>query len=374
MSGEPIAVYIHTPFCPSKCGYCDFNSYAMTGEIIERTVRAIETEIRRSPEAGRPAKTIFFGGGTPTFLSGEQLTGLLRAVLETHPPIPGAEITSEANPGTVDMPKFDAMVAAGFNRVSLGAQSFDSSDLLRLGRVHEASHVAQAVTAARKAGFGSINIDLMFALPGQSLKAWETNLDLALGLKTDHLSLYCLTIEPNTRYYRLHLRGMLDLPDDTTQVAMYEMAVAKCAEKGLAQYEISNFAKPGHESQHNLCYWRAEDYLAFGPGAVGCRVVDGQRIRSTNLKHPLGYCEAVESGANLACESDVLSAEDQAFERLMLGLRLNAGMETAGLTFDPAGLKKVRERGWIWEEGSLMGLTEEGRHFCSEVAIQLSPE
>ncbi|MBC8063474.1 MAG: radical SAM family heme chaperone HemW, partial [Chlorobia bacterium] len=233
-ASEPIAVYIHTPFCPSKCGYCDFNSYAMQGEIVERTVQAICNEIDRSAVGGIPAKTIFFGGGTPTYLSEEQLLRIFLKVIEVHPPIDGAEITSEANPGTVDAAKFSAMRKAGFNRISMGAQSFLDEDLIRLDRIHKAGDIERAVGAAREAGFDNLNIDLMFALPGQSLLAWKRNLKRAFSLATEHLSLYCLTIEPNTAFYKKNLRGELDLPDDEAQVEMYDMCCDQAAANGFS--------------------------------------------------------------------------------------------------------------------------------------------
>ncbi|MBS1709986.1 MAG: radical SAM family heme chaperone HemW [Armatimonadetes bacterium] len=365
----PVAVYVHTPFCPSKCGYCDFNSYAMSGDVVDRTVAAMLEEIERSPWKGRPAKTVFFGGGTPTFLSESQICGLLEAVLEAHPPVEACEITSEANPGTVDMPKFAAMRAAGFNRISLGAQSFDSGDLMRLGRVHDADHIARAVGSARAAGFENLNLDLMFGLPGQSMRGWRRNLATALALRPDHLSLYGLTIEPNTRYYRLHLRGMLDLPDDDLVVEMYDEACSQCAAAGLEQYEISNF---GRECQHNLCYWRGEEYLAYGPGAVGC-FVDGEvRQRYTNMKHPERYVEAVESGGSLWCDSEVVDTPTHEFEKLMLGLRLNAGV-SADVAHDAAGRAKMVASGWLEEVPGLLRLTPEGRHWCSTVTSELAP-
>jgi len=364
---QPIAVYIHVPFCPSKCGYCDFNSYAMQGDIVGRTVDAMVAEILRSPWRGRPAKTIFFGGGTPTYLDEGQLLRIFEAVLEVHPPLDGAEITSEANPGTVDQAKFAAMRKAGYNRISLGAQSFLDSDLLALERVHKAGDIERAVSAARDAGFDNLNLDLMFALPHQSLHAWRRNLDRALALQPEHLSLYCLTIEPNTAFYKKHLRGQLTLPDDEQQVAMYDECVAKTKAAGFHQYEISNFAKPGRECQHNLCYWHAEEYAGYGPGAVGM-VED---VRYTNLKHPTGYCDAVEAGKALPFESESLDEPTKRMERIMLGLRLNDGLPLDGLTVDPKGEKRVVDRGWVEPSQDRLRLTPAGRHFCSEVALEL---
>ena len=366
-----MAVYVHTPFCPSKCGYCDFNSYAMSGDIVERTTQATIREIKESPWRGRPAKTIFFGGGTPTYLSEKQLCSILEAVLEVHPPIEGCEITSEANPGTVDMPKFQAMRSAGFNRISLGAQSFNTSDLIQLGRIHEPGHVGRAVERARAAGFDNINIDLMFALPGQSVRAWRNNLELAVSLGTDHLSLYCLTIEQNTRFYKLWLKGMLDLPDDAQQTAMYDEAVSVCSVAGQAQYEISNFAKPGKECEHNLCYWRSEEYASYGPGAVGCMESAEGRVRYTNSKHPDLFSGQVEKGENHWCDSEVLGQDEIRTEKIMMGIRLNAGFPFEGLDLSPSALEKLIKQGWIRLTDDRIFLTPAGRHFCSEVTVNL---
>ncbi len=378
-----LAIYVHTPFCPSKCGYCDFNSYAMDGDIVERTVAAIIREIHQSPLRGEPAKTIFFGGGTPTFLSADQLTRILDAVRSVHPPVENCEITSEANPGTVDATKFRAMVEAGFNRISLGAQSFLDDDLMRLDRIHKASEIERAVGAAREAGFTSLNLDLMFALPSQSRPAWTRNLEKALSLEPEHLSLYCLTIEPNTAFYKKNLRGELDLPEDDIQREMYDECVRRTAELGMAQYEISNFAKPGHECRHNLCYWYGEDYAGYGPGAVGCITLDGVTRRYTNLKHPDRYCAAVENGDTIFFESEELTYDIRRVERIMLGLRLNEGIPVGG--FDLRKAKDLVDKGWVEYDFShvpkqdgvhpghltRLRLTAEGRHFCSEVALEL---
>jgi oxygen-independent coproporphyrinogen III oxidase len=362
---SPLAVYVHVPFCPSKCGYCDFNSYAMDGAIIGRTVDAIATDIRRSPHAGRPAKTIFFGGGTPTYLAVEDLNRLLHAVMEIHPPLADCEITSEANPGTVDASKFSAMRAAGFNRISLGAQSFLDDDLIRLDRVHRASEIERAVGSAREAGFDNLNLDLMFALPDQSRFGWTKNLETALRLAPEHLSLYCLTIEPNTAFYKKHLHGQLNLPDEEVQVAMYEECLQRTADAGYEHYEISNFARPGRECRHNLEYWYGNEYAAYGPGAVG--QVGGRRF--TNLKHPKGYCDAVEAGTPLAFESEVLDASMQRTEQIMLGLRLNEGIPLSWV--ESRAAQDVERLGWIELANDRIRLTPDGRHFCSEVAMRL---
>jgi len=346
----------------------------MQGDIMARTTAATIAEIKASPHQGRPAKTIFVGGGTPTYLPTEQLVAILEAIIQAHPPTDDCEITSEANPGTIDFPKFEAMRNAGFNRLSLGAQSFQADDLVRLGRVHAPTHIAQAVAKAKAAGFASINIDLMFALPGQSPRAWQNNLETALSLKTQHLSLYCLTIEPNTRFYRHHTKGLLHLPDDEAQTQMYTQAIESTKAAGLEQYEISNFALPGHESRHNLAYWRNEEYLAYGPGAVGCFNTKQGKYRFTNLKHPEGYSSAVESGKPLHFEHEILSERDQNFERLMLGIRLNEGLDITNLNLDLSGIKKSLARDWITLQENKIFLTESGQHFCSEVTLMLAPE
>lgn len=362
-----IAVYVHTPFCPSKCGYCDFNSYALSGDIMAQTSAATINEIRSGRAKGKKAKSIFFGGGTPTYIPVDQLTGMLSAVLQAHPPVDGCEITSESNPGTADAANYAAMRAAGFNRISLGAQSFLADDLIRLGRVHTSGEIERAVAIARDAGFDNLNLDLMFALPGQSLRAWEANLDRAIDLNPDHLSLYCLTLEPNTPFYKQHLRGTLQVPDDEAQVAMYDLAVAKAEAAGFVQYEISNFAKPGKECAHNLCYWRHEDYAGYGPGAVGCLTLPEGRVRYTNMKHPDRYIESLDK---LWCEHEYLSEESQQLERVMLGIRLTEGFATASL--DPAKVQNLLNRGWLRTTQERIFLTPLGRHFCSEAALALA--
>ena len=371
-SRPPIAVYVHIPFCPTKCGYCDFNSYAGSSDaVVERTVAAQVAEIQRSPWRGRPASTIFFGGGTPTFLAERQLLSIFEAVLEAHPPLPDCEITSEANPGTVDAAKFAAMRTAGFNRVSLGAQSFLDTDLITLGRVHRAGEIERAVDLAREAGFENLNLDLMFALPNQGVHAWNSNLDRALALSPEHLSLYCLTLEPSTPFYKRHLHGELRVPDEDVQATMYDTCLARMADAGFEQYEISNFAKPGRACRHNLAYWHGIEYAGYGPGAVGCVQSEAGLRRYTNLKLPERFANAVESGETIFFEEEVLGQTERTMEAIMLGLRLNEGLDLGRTEVDEAGLDRVSMLGWVERGEGRARLTPLGRHFCSEVALAL---
>lgn len=344
---------------------------------MKRTIDAMRREIRSSPWKGLPAKTIFFGGGTPTFIPLQDLCALLEDVMRAHPPITNCEVTSEANPGTVDAAKFEAMRAAGFNRISIGAQSFQAEELRLLERVHAADDVDRAVVAARKAGFENINLDLMFALPKQSQSLWKKNLGRALSLGPSHLSLYCLTIEPNTAFYKRFNSGMLKLPSEECQVRMYETTIEMATAAGYEQYEISNFAKPGFQCRHNLEYWLGKPYVGYGPGAVG--VMDGKNVgvevglpvRYTNLKHPARYANAVLASQTIAYEHEVLEPEIQASERVMLGLRLNDGISAESLLNKSRELEALRRRGWIEMRAGRVRLTASGRHFCSEVALQL---
>jgi oxygen-independent coproporphyrinogen-3 oxidase len=336
----------------------------MSGEIVPRTVDAILAEIGQSPNTGRPAKTIFFGGGTPTFLDARDQARILDAVVRAHPPQKNCEITTEANPGTVDAAKFRDLKGAGFNRLSIGAQSFDADELRVLDRVHSPEEVVRAVDDARTAGFDNISIDLMFALPHQSMTRWKRNLERAFALETEHLSLYCLTVEPATKFYKLHLQGSLHQPDDEVQAAMYDETVMAARTAGFERYEISNFAKPGKQCEHNLCYWRGEEYVGYGPGAV-------ERVgskRRTNMKHPVLYCETIEIGTELACESEILDQKALMTEKIMLGLRLSEGVDPNEL--DMGVVARLVSKGWLSISGRVR-LTDIGAHYCNQVILEL---
>ena len=340
MSAVPrsVAVYVHIPFCAKHCAYCDFNTYVERAQssLVQATIAAIQRDIERTGQElaaqGDPmvVPTVFFGGGTPTFLQGEHLAAILRTVQDNFAVAPNAEISSEANPGSSDATKFAAMRAAGFTRLSIGVQSFDDGLLIALDRFHTAGEAERALQAARDAGFTNLNLDLMFGLPKQNLPLWEATLERALALGTEHLSLYALTLEPGTRFERLEAGGKLDLPDEDVELSMYERSIALLTAAGLEHYEVSNFARPGHRSQHNQVYWRNEEYLGIGPGAVS--YLDGRRWKRERL--PARYNAKVEAGADLAVESECLNAEGALGETMMLGLRLRDGLP----------LQSVRER------------------------------
>lgn len=370
---ERIGLYVHIPFCHTKCGYCDFNSYAMQGPIVQAFEDALRREIEQSPYSGSTIDTLFFGGGTPTFLTGKSLAQILELLFKRFDIQSDAEITSEANPGTVDSDKLKTMREAGFNRLSFGVQSFDAAELKRMERIHSPEEVFTAVMAAREAGFDNLNLDLIYALPDQPLERWQANLLKAIQLQPDHLSLYGLMLEPNTRFYHLYQKGRLRLPDDETQLAMYAFARACAQEHGYQPYEISNYAKPGRECQHNLIYWHNMPYLGFGPGAVS--YWGGERW--TNIKHPREYIRRVNEGEPLGFESERLCGWDQVAETIMLELRLEAGIDWATLetrfqlpirSHYAGVLKALEARGWLQQQNGSARLTEEGFLWHSEAA------
>lgn len=372
-----LAVYVHTPFCPSKCPYCDFNSYARPEEEHELFTRACEVEIRRSRTRGARVGSVFFGGGTPTFLSVARLARLFSALSETFDIATDAEVTAEANPGTVDAARFTALRTMGFNRISIGAQSFHDDELRALGRVHSSGDIGRAVEAARRAGFLNLSLDLMYALPGQTLERWRESVRAALSFEPQHLSLYCLTIEPGTRFATLARRGLLRLPKEDVQIAMQEEAEDLCAGAALTRYEISNYARPGFECRHNLCYWRNEPYVGFGPGAVS--YLGGER--SKNLRSPSRYAAAVLEGREQVEERERVGEEMWLAETLMVGLRVLEGVPFERLEsrvpdarprLAPA-LDELARMGWVEISEHGVRLTREGLMFHDSVTMRLLP-
>ena len=335
---EPIAVYVHIPFCLSKCNYCDFNTYEGIESLMPSFVNALSSEIGLwGTRLSRPdVSTVFFGGGTPSYLPAESITLLSERLREATNIVPGAEITLEANPDDVNAEKADAWLGAGFNRISIGVQSFDDQILHALSRRHDSDQARLAVATARSAGFENISIDLMFGLPNQSLTVWEHSLKRAIELETDHLSLYGLQIEPGTPLQRDVERGTVPTPDNDLAADMYEMAMDYLSKTGYEHYEISNWCKPGFRSRHNLAYWLNQPYLGVGPGAHSSMM----DRRFANMKSPRRYISAIAS-ASLSDEVvdapveqgeiavdfvEVTSFEMAMSETMMLGMRLSEGM------------------------------------------------
>ncbi len=371
-----VGCYVHIPFCVRKCAYCDFNSYSgYTDAHIERYVRALTQEIRQSKPSPRPVDTIFFGGGTPTAIPATDEAALLRAVLETLPVTPDAEITTEANPGTMDVAYLETLRAAGFNRISFGVQSFDAGLLKTLDRIQSADEAKNAVKAARAAGFENVSLDLMFALPRQTLTQWQDTLEQALALGTDHLSLYSLIVEEGTGFWTLRQKGHLPLPEDDVAAEMFQMAIDTARAAGYGQYEISNFARPGRECRHNLHYWRNEPYYGFGCGAVA--YLDG--ARRMNLKSPAKYAGAVEMAHDLTLSSETLTREETLAETMMLGLRLTQeGIDCSRFIYrfgdDPRQLyscdiEKFVHRGLLEVAGDHLRLTPHGVFLANDVMM-----
>jgi oxygen-independent coproporphyrinogen III oxidase len=374
-----LSLYIHVPFCVKKCAYCDFNAYSGLGALVDDYTACVTQEIAEAPERGRSIPTVFFGGGTPTFLPAGHLAALLSALRDAFALAPDAEITAEANPSTVDAAKFAAMREAGFNRLSIGVQAFDDRLLRAVDREHSAHEAAGAVAAARQAGFENVSVDLMFGLPTQTRADWDATLNRALALETEHLSLYALTLEPGTRFERLQAGGKLTLPDEDTELWMYERAIVRLTAAGYTHYEVSNFARGrDHYARHNLVYWRNEEYLGFGPGAVS--YVGGRRW--TKEKYPPRYIAKVRAGNDLTVESECLEPDAALAETLMLGLRLREGVALSRLQarfgVDPAArfaapIARLRAKGMLEQEGNRLRLTHHGLLFANDASLELLP-
>lgn len=394
-----ISLYLHIPFCQAKCHYCDFNSYAGMLGHRERYVEALAREIRLAGRRARQAdgtprrcRTIFFGGGTPSLLTAEQVDGLLREARSAFALDDDAEITLEANPGALEYGRLDALRAVGVNRLSMGAQSFDP-DLLRwMGRIHSPAEIETAFAAARAAGFTSINLDFIFALPNQSLSTWAETLERALALGPEHLSLYSLIVEEGTPLFAWVRDGRVIPVDDDTAADMYEHAQRRLADAGYGQYEISNWAKPGHECRHNLTYWRNLPYIGLGAGAhssfAGHRFAEVRpiagyisRVRASAAEDHEGAENGLPAGAIISDEA-IPPALAMA-ETAICGLRLNAGISRAefaarfGRTFEDVfdeRLAEVRELGLVETVGDRVRLTEHGRLLGNEVFERLLPD
>ncbi|MEL6998405.1 MAG: radical SAM family heme chaperone HemW [Pseudomonadota bacterium] len=322
-------VYVHWPFCLAKCPYCDFNSHVSrtVDQDAWRTALVAEASHMRLLTGPRVADTIFFGGGTPSLMPPATVAAVIEQIDCLWGLAPGAEITLEANPTSVEAAKFRDYAAAGVNRVSMGVQALDDADLKALGRMHSVAEARAAFDTARSV-FDRVSFDLIYARMGQSLTSWEEELKEALALAIDHLSLYQLTIEPGTRFFDLHRSNKLALPEDTIAADMYALTQDITASAGLPAYEVSNHARAGAESRHNLIYWRYGDYAGIGPGAHG-RITgqDGKRRATETLRDPQDWLTAVGAEENAICRTDAIPPCDQALEYAMMVLRLREGID-----------------------------------------------
>jgi putative oxygen-independent coproporphyrinogen III oxidase len=352
---SPFAVYVHWPFCLSKCPYCDFNSHVRHGGVDEaRFLRAFESEIAATAARvpGRVVSSIFFGGGTPSLMQPSTVQAILDSIGKHWSVAPDVEVTLEANPTSVEATRFRGYRAAGVNRVSLGVQALDDIALKELGRLHTAQEALDAVAVARSI-FDRYSFDLIYARPQQSLDAWAAELKRAIAEAAEHLSLYQLTIEPDTPFFGLHKAGKLIVPDEDLARDLYDLTQSICSNAGLPAYEISNHARPGAECRHNLVYWRGHDYAGVGPGAHGRLTIDGRRVATATEKRPEAWLMRVEETGTGFTVDEKLTSGEAADEYLLMGLRLAEGIDTArysalsGRDLDPKRISILREEGAV---------------------------
>jgi putative oxygen-independent coproporphyrinogen III oxidase len=353
---EPgFGVYVHWPFCAAKCPYCDFNSHVRhQGVDQERFAKAFVTEIKamaaKSP--GRTVDSIFLGGGTPSLMDPKTVGIILDAIGAAWNVAPDAEISMEANPSSVEAERFRGYRAAGVNRVSLGVQALNDTDLRALGRVHNVEEAMRAIDIAR-ATFPRLSFDLIYARPGQTPDMWRAELMQALERASDHMSLYQLTIEPGTMFEKLYQAGKLVIPDEDTAATLFEITQEVCDKHGRPAYEISNHAVPGGECRHNLVYWRYGEYAGIGPGAHGRLIIDGKRHATATTLLPETWLGRVESWGDGIETDDILTPEESGDEMLLMGLRLTEGIDLrrykaiAGRTLDPRRMADLIEHGMV---------------------------
>ena len=322
-----LGLYVHIPFCRFKCTYCDFNAYAGMRSLYEPYARAVKSQISgfKSRISNARAETIYFGGGTPSLLPLPLLAEIVRACCESFDVPSEAEVSLEANPGTVDANYLEGLRSLGVNRLSLGVQSAHQSELDFFKRGHSFADTVESIQLARAAGFDNLNVDLIYGLPQQTMALWQETVDRTLELAPDHVSMYCLTVEERTTLALWVRRGKTRLPDDDLAADMVLWADERLASTGLMRYEVSNWASPGRQCQHNLVYWRNAPYLGFGAGAHSS--FNGQRF--WNVDHPREFVQRIEAGQSAAAGSEVIGRELEMGETMMLGLRLVEGVSLA---------------------------------------------
>jgi oxygen-independent coproporphyrinogen-3 oxidase len=376
MSG--FGIYIHWPYCAAKCPYCDFNSHVREQFSEIRWTDAILKELAfvAGLQTDRPnVSSIFFGGGTPSLMTGRAVTRVLDGIAKLWTVEDDVEITLEANPNSVEQERFRDYRAAGVNRASIGVQSLDVSALKSLGRLHDVDEARTAIGLAQRI-FPRSSFDLIYARPNQTIDAWKRELREALAFNTEHLSLYQLTIEPGTAYATLARQGKLIVPDEDAAAQLYDVTEDICAAAGLTSYEVSNYAKPGAESRHNLLYWRYGDYAGVGPGAHGRLTLDGRRTGTEAERLPEKWLAAVEQRGSSLTLTDI--SADAAREHLLMGMRLAEGIDLAAyrkrwnVAPSPSRIAELSAAGLIIADGSHLGATGAGRLVLNTVIAQLA--
>lgn len=374
------ALYIHWPFCLAKCPYCDFNSHVRDSVDHAAWETALLADMRYEAElaGGEALESIFFGGGTPSLMPPALVARLLAEAEHLWGFAPGIEITLEGNPSSVEAANYADLAAAGVNRASLGLQALDDQTLHFLGRLHNAEEGLKAVETAQRV-FKRVSIDLIYARPGQSIPGWQTELAQAIALGTSHLSLYQLTIEPGTRFETLVRKGEFAPLDDDACADLFTLTREQTAAAGLPAYEISNHARLGEESRHNLTYWRYQDYVGIGPGAHGRRGGEA----TVRHKKPENWLAAVAANGHGIAESRLLGIREQAAEAILMGLRLREGIDLVNLgsrfglapaaLLDPAKTELYRQQGLVWQVGAKVGVTETGMPLLDGLLGELVP-
>jgi oxygen-independent coproporphyrinogen-3 oxidase len=366
-------LYVHIPFCSSRCSYCDFATGLYQSELAERYVAALIEEIGTSQYSGANVDTIYFGGGTPSLLAPSQLDRILVTLSQHFEIDPAAEVTLEINPGSVTREKLQAFRSLGINRASFGAQTFDDRELAKLGRSHTAADALKTFTDLRNAGFENISFDLIAGLPGQTLTGWQRNIKQALDLNPEHLSFYLLEVHSGTPLAEHIRRGLQPVPDDDLAGVMYQWMLDEACEAGYEHYEISNLCRAGFHSRHNVKYWTTEPYYGFGCSAHS---YDGRARRWSNHRDVLKYVETIENGGSSVVEEQELSVTDLRAEALFLGMRMMRGVdarryrESFGVDLREAhadDLDRFRKAGLLEFDGDLIRLTRTGALLSNEV-------
>ena len=374
MMNNAFALYIHIPFCATKCHYCDFNTYSFHKAQAQAYLDALAVEMELYASACPPLRTVFFGGGTPSILSPASLDRLFGALRANFQICPDAEITVECNPGTVDADKLAVMRAAGVNRLSFGVQAMDDTILHQIGRIHNVSEVLRSYQLARDVGFDNINLDLIFALPNQSLAQWKHSVREIIALNPEHISTYNLTLEEGTAFYEWWQAGKLKLSSDELEAEMYETAIEMLSGVGYKHYEISNFAKPKRAAKHNLVYWNNEPYIGLGAGA--CGYIDG--LRYSNIRGIPDYIGCLKQCKKPIMDSERLTGRDEKAETIILALRKREGIchesyrrrfgETIAAEFGEPVEKWLGFRMLEWRNDCLR-LTDPGLMLANEVFV-----